>query len=392
MKICFITMDLFSYGGVQRVLSKLLSELNLKKDIVVNIIMPINPSGQNSFGLDESIRIIDYHDFKLNDRTLRGFICKVIRRINKDTGFLENRVGRRVCDKVYFPGSEKDKLIQFINSEGYDLVVGVGDLFAILLGTISDRLNCKCIGWMHSTFDSYFREKHDQCYGMFEYAKTQFHKLDYVMALTDKDVDDFKKEFGVKAVKLQNPVNYYCEKPNGDNKSPIIFVGRMIKNHKGLDYLVEIMDLYHRTEPKRRFIVLGDGPDKAWFDEEVRKRNLAAVVDSPGLVSNVDEYLQRSSLFIHTSRWEGFGVVIVEAMMYGLPVIAFHNNGPDEIISDGKDGFLVERFDCAKYAQKIREVLIDDNLYARMSENAHNKAIQFTPDRITENLIHILRQ
>lgn len=390
MKVCFISMNLFSYGGVQRVLSRILTELNKQTEIEVNLIMPMSESDTNIFGLDESIRIINYFDFKLDDRTLWGFICKAIRRFNKDTGILENKAGRKISEHVYFPGAEKKKLEAFLSKEKYDIVVGVGDLFAVLLGTIRERLSCKCIGWMHSTFDSYFREKGDQCYGLLGFSKIQFQKLDYVMALTDKDVEDFQKEFGVKAIKLPNPVNYFCEAPARDISAPIIFVGRMMKNHKGLDYLVEIIDKYHQLEPKRRFVILGDGPDKDWFDREIQKRKLEEVVDTFGSVRNVEDYLQSSSLLLHTSRWEGFGVVIVEAMMYGLPVVAFHNNGPDEIITEGEEGCLIDRFDCDRFAEKMREILSDHTIYSRMSECANRTAKNFTPDKVTKELISIM--
>lgn len=390
MKICFISMDLFSYGGVQRVLSRLLSELNEKSQFEINIIMPRLPDSKNIFGLDESIKIINYYNFRSKDKGIKSFLYRAIRRVNKYTKILDNAVCQSICNVVYFPRNEREKITEFIRREKYDLVVGVGDRFTLLLGTIRQDLDCKCIGWMHSTFASYFQYRGEECYGLLKYARTQYQKLDYIMVLTDRDIANFKNEFKVKTIKLQNPVNYFCETPKCDPFGPIIFIGRMVKRHKGLDYLAEIIDKYHQSDPERKFIVLGNGPDKQWFDKQIRTRRLDKVVCAPGFVSNIDEYLRKSSLFIHTSRWEGFGVVIVEAMMYGLPVVAFHNDGPDEIISDGQDGYLVKCFDCEVFANKMAYALKDKYNYNRLSSNANQKAKQFMPEKITDRFINII--
>lgn len=385
-------MNLYSYGGIQRVLSGLLSELNKRHDVEIEIIMPYSVEDKNVFGLDSRIKVSNYFDIKSSDETPFGFIAKVLRRINKETGILDLIPSECICNKIYFPAEERVKIINYINDNNFDIVIGVGDLFTLLVSKIKNAVNCECVGWMHSTFDSYFRTKGAQCYGIFRHAKKHFANLEYLMVLNESDKVTFEKNFEIKAIKLPNPVNYYMEMPTGDIKGPIIFVGRMEKEHKGLDYLVDIIDKLHASYDDLRFVVIGGGYEKEWLDTEIINKRLDSVVELPGMISNIEDYLCKGSIFIHTSRWEGFGVVILEAMAFGLPVVAFHNNGPDEIITDGRDGYLIEKFDCNAFVEKIEKLLADEDLYMNMSVNANNRAKDFSKSKIADKLYNILQQ
>jgi len=106
--------------------------------------------------------------------------------------------------------------------------------------------------------------------------------------------------------------------------------------------------------------------------------------------SDVAEYYKNASVFLHTSRYEGFGVVLVEAMAFGIPVVAFHNNGPDEIISNGKNGFLIEKYDITSFAEQVINLLEDDGLYRYISLNAKKRAEDFLPKKVTERFEEIL--
>ena len=392
MKLCFISMNLYSYGGIQRVLSGLLSELNKRQDVDIEIIMPYITRDKNVFGLDTKIKVTNYFDFKSSDKTSWGFAGKVLRRVNKDTGILDMIPSGWICDRIYFPKEEQNKFIKYINDHNFDIVIGVGDLFTLLVSKIKGAINCECVGWMHSTFDSYFQTKGTQCYGLLRHAKKCFTNLEYLIVLNEPDKMIFEENFGIKAIRLPNPVDYYMEQFTGNIKGPIIFIGRMAKEHKGLDYLVDIIDKLHNRDKNLRFVVIGGGYEKEWLDNEIINKQLNNVVELPGMISNIEDYLCKGSIFIHTSRWEGFGVVILEAMAFGLPVVAFHNNGPDEIITDGYDGYLIEKFDCNAFVEKIEKLLADENLYTEMSINAHNRAKDFSKSKIADELYNILQR
>ena len=100
------------------------------------------------------------------------------------------------------------------------------------------------------------------------------------------------------------------------------------------------------------------------------------------LVSVEDEYL-KSSILVQPSRTEGFGLVIVEAMACGLPVVAFDcENGPRSIISDGEEGFLIPAFDVDKFAERLKRLMRNESLRIRMGQKGRSKSQQYAIETI----------
>ena len=100
------------------------------------------------------------------------------------------------------------------------------------------------------------------------------------------------------------------------------------------------------------------------------------------LVDVESEYL-KSSIFVHPSRSEGFGLVIVEAMACGLPVVSFDcENGPRSIITDGDDGFLVPSFNIRFFADRILMLTRDEDMRKQMGEKGRLKSQQYSIEKI----------
>lgn len=90
-----------------------------------------------------------------------------------------------------------------------------------------------------------------------------------------------------------------------------------------------------------------------------------------------------SSVFVLPSRYEGFGLVLIEAMACGIPVVSFNcENGPRSIISDGIDGFLIPPFDVDAFAEKMILLMNDDNLRKKMGENAQKSTSRYDIERV----------
>ena len=145
-------------------------------------------------------------------------------------------------------------------------------------------------------------------------------------------------------------------------------------------------------KPKQKLVVVGDGNDREWFEKEIKKRRLEKNIELVGMQSDVSQYYRKSSVFIHTSRYEGFGVVIVEAMAHGLPVVAFHNNGPDEILTGGQEGYLVEKYDTVDFAKKVCQILDDEECYESMSQAARKRAEDFSEEKVCQRFTNILEK
>lgn len=97
-----------------------------------------------------------------------------------------------------------------------------------------------------------------------------------------------------------------------------------------------------------------------------------------GPVEDVVKAYQDSSIFVLSSRFEGFGMVLIEAMACGLPVVSFDcPAGPDEIITDGVDGLLVPSGDVHALAEKLMVLMTDENLRIRLGQQARQTAQRY---------------
>jgi glycosyltransferase involved in cell wall biosynthesis len=136
----------------------------------------------------------------------------------------------------------------------------------------------------------------------------------------------------------------------------ILAVGRLDKQ-KDFPMLVRAFRLVRNNRPVR-LMILGEGPDRSRIEQSVLEAGLIKDVDLPGFEHNPYRYMHHASVFASSSRWEGFGVALVEAQALGLPIVSTDcTYGPAEILCDGKFGTLVPVGDHAAMAQALLNAL-----------------------------------
>jgi glycosyltransferase involved in cell wall biosynthesis len=134
-------------------------------------------------------------------------------------------------------------------------------------------------------------------------------------------------------------------------------VGRLIAQ-KDHTTLLRAFALVHETVPEAHLAILGAGPLEAELRGLVAGLGLDAVVALPGR-TDIRDWLERAQVFVHTSRWEGFGIALLEAMLAGLPVVATNVSAVPEVVADGETGILVEPGDHDRIAEALRSLLSD---------------------------------
>jgi len=378
MKVCFITQNLYTLGGIQRVVTTILNELIKDNSYSVTVLMPFSMTGPKLFEIAEEIDIENIEKLLIDKSKTIG---RLILGVNKRLGCLDYNWGNALIKRFMFKERELERLADFFNERQFDVVIGAGPTNSCLLAELCGKVSAKLIGWQHSTFDSYFKMRGRSFYGSSKYAKNCYKKLDAVWVLTRADKRQFDEEFGINSRVLYNPVaeNKLVYTPKKNN---ILFVGRLVIGHKGLDYLVEIMEMILNRIPDAQLIVVGDGADREWLEDTVAQKGLKDQISIVGSTDNVYPYYQKAALMLQTSRYEGFGMTIVEAMACGIPVVAFHNYGPDEIINNGQDGYLINQYDLVDFANKSVELLQDQQLWNSFSERAFIRAQDFSINKI----------
>lgn len=153
----------------------------------------------------------------------------------------------------------------------------------------------------------------------------------------------------------------------------VLFLGHMT-NVKGPDILIRAIPSVLREVPAARFVMAGDG-ESGPYAALAAQLGVSKAVDFVGWVDDVAkvEWLERSSLYVQPSRGEGMPMGLLEAMATGVPVVATAVGGTPEVVEDGVDGFLVPVESPDELASRIVELLVDQELSARFSQEAHVK-------------------
>lgn len=158
-------------------------------------------------------------------------------------------------------------------------------------------------------------------------------------------------------------------------------LGRL-QYEKGFDLLVQAMA---QLQGEARLLLGGPGPLAEALAQQVKELGLEETVDLVGFVSDVPAFLSRSGLFVLASRSEGLGLVLVEAMAAGRPVVATRVGGISEVVVDGETGLLVPPEVPSALAEAIRRLLADRDLAARMGEAGRRRAQElFSAGRMAE--------
>jgi glycosyltransferase involved in cell wall biosynthesis len=162
-----------------------------------------------------------------------------------------------------------------------------------------------------------------------------------------------------------------------------VAVGRLIEQ-KDHATLLRAFAQVSAAQPGARLAILGSGGLEAETRGLVEELGLIDAVVLPGR-AEIRDWLARADVFVHTSRWEGFGIVLLEAMLAGLPVVATRVSAVPEVVADGETGALVDAGDAAGVARELGVLLGDRELATRLGEAGRVRArTEFSVARMTE--------
>ena len=170
--------------------------------------------------------------------------------------------------------------------------------------------------------------------------------------------------------------------PSPLTSTTALAAGQLIPR-KGFDLLVNAWAGVAREHPEWRLRVLGSGAQRAELEAAVAAAGLTDVVTFAGFTPDLAGELAAASMFVLSSRSEGFPMVVLEAMAAGLPVVAFDcPTGPRELVDDGVTGLLVPRRDTAALAAAVSRVAADPDLRHRMGAAAIERARLFDAESV----------
>ncbi|WP_373033576.1 glycosyltransferase family 4 protein [Sulfurovum sp.] len=358
MKIVFVSGSLRG-GGAERVLSLLANEFSMRHHNVT----VITKAPECDYILNEKVK---WKPIFRKDEIKTSAIDKISRRFK------------------YLP-----RLFASIKSEKPDLIISflVGMNGKIIL--ISRLLNIPVIVSEHTN--------HRADMNLLSWIERRWvYKLaDAVTVLTKYDYNNYYAHFLKNVYVMPNPVSFTPVDALSQREKIILVSGNLNRwSIKGFDNLLKLFSNVVTAYPDWKLKIAGSGEEgKKYLMQLANELNIQDNVEFLGFCPNIDEVMQQSSIFVLSSRYEGFGMVLVEAMSQGCPCISFDcTAGPNEIIRNGVDGILVEDQNMQQMECEIIRLIEDDKLCKELALNAIKNIQRFSVQKIADKWIELINK
>ena len=215
----------------------------------------------------------------------------------------------------------------------------------------------------------------------------QVSKLDALVVLTNQDKEDWEHLLPVYVIPNSYP--FYPEVPSTCENKQAIIVGRY-NSAKGYNYLIDAWREVHKIYPDWIINIFGSGEYKEKVRKQINDYGLQDVVIMNDPTDNIMEEYLKSSIYVMSSVFEGFAMVLLEAMACGLPCVSFDcPYGPKNIITDCEDGYLVEYLNSKALADKIC-ILIDNlEIRQRMGKKGRENVLRFSREKVMSHWVSL---
>lgn len=353
MKIAIITPSMSVAGGIERVVSIQANYWSRYWGHQIVVFTYLDPCETSFFSLDAAVKIINVGGFGYSEDMKRGLLSRI--------GSFVPRI------RAYKKQIEKEKpdliLTTMHSSDNYFLHYVTGHIPIIGINHIT--LNLRRGDYLRSSFG--------RLVARLNYIALLYNIRHYnaVVALSRTDCMRLNEQ-GVRSYYIPNPNSITCEitPESRFRKNRVIYVGRL-DFLKGQD---RMMDIWKRIVPAHEDWVLtfvGNGPCLPALREKTEKEGLMNNIEFILEAKDIRPLLMESSIFAFTSRTESFGMVLIEAMSCGLPVISYDcENGPRDIICNHYNGFLIPDNDTEQFTRKLLELMESPALREKFGRSA----------------------
>lgn len=367
MKIIYLYDSIARTGGVERIF---IDKMNYLADILQYEVYLITTSQGNhplSFPLSLKVKHIDlnirFHEqYQYSFFRRLGVHIKLSKLFNKHLQEEVNRINPDfiICTAAWMPDvvcKLKGNVKKIIESHGAKYYTHIPD--KLTLGFFKDKLN--------------------------EYSAHKKYRIiekycDAVVTLTHDDAKEWKKASRVYVI--PNITRIILSESSACDVPRVIAVGRLTYQ-KGFDRLIDIWSKVHKYYPNWLLDIYGEGVYQHILQKQIKENHLESTITiHPFSKDIVKEYLN-SSIFALSSNYEGFGLVLIEAMGCGLPCVSFDcPYGPSEIIKDKEDGFIIKNGDNEGFANALCYLIKNETERKIFGKRARQNVTRFSGENI----------
>lgn len=342
MRIVYCINATFNCGGMEKVL---MTKANYLADTLgydVHIIRVQQNGKKNFFNFSTNIT---FHDLDVNYDE------------DDDKNIIQKMICRRKKKKIH-----KKRLNEVLQKINADICISMFDYEFDILPYIKDK-SLKLLEY-HFCKKQKVNEERVLIMKLLQYVRTIIwvsiiKKYDSFVVLTEEDKEMWGNLDNLSVI--PNPLEKIPSlHSNLDNKT-IIAIGRLTYQ-KGFDRLIDAWSIIAQEHSDWTLIIYGDGIEKDKLQKRIIDCGIGTNTYIKPATKNIEEIYLNSSLLVMTSRYEGFGMVLIEALSYGIPVISFDFPcGPKDIIKDPRLGSLIENGNIYALAVEIENWINDSN-------------------------------
>lgn len=372
MKIIFCIRGTFNSGGMEKVLSQKINYFYEKLGCECLIVTTDQKKRKDFFYFNENIKKIDL-----------------------DINYEENK-GSFLKKTIFFIIKQfihKKRLKKIILKERPEVIISMGDEEKLFLPKIKGKTKTILEHHFFKEFKILESEKKSFLYKVRAKILSKLEgklirKYDEFLVLTQED----KKYYNDERVKvINNALADYPKNIANLEAKKIISVGRL-EYQKGFDILIEIWKKIAKKYPDWSLDIYGEGELREELQKKIDESDLSNSIFLKGREKNIQDKYLKASIYVMSSRYEGFGMVLVEAQACGLPIVSFDCPcGPKDIISNGKDGFLCKFGDIEEMASRISYLIENEEVRKIMGRKARENSLKFTEERIMKKWEDLLK-
>ena len=361
LKLVYLTPALYMAGGVERVLTLKANYFAEHFGYDVTIILTEGKGKSPFYPLSERIKVVNLN-IGFEQLWNCSFLKKIFVYLKKQRQYKKALTAElmKLCPDI---------TVSLLRRE-INFLIGIKDGSKKIGELHVNRLNYRNFEANDTNFIKQLFAK----LWMFSLVK-QLKRLDRFVVLTEEDMLAWPELQNVSVI--PDPLSFVPTAQSSLSVKRVIAVGRYVYQ-KGFDLLLQAWAKIERQCPDWMLVVYGDG-DRAPYEQMMRNLGIdtsRCLLNGP--TTDIQREYVNSSLFVFTSRFEGFGMVLVEAMVCGLPVVSFACPcGPKDIVRDGEDGFLVENGNIDELVQQLMKLMVDHRLRTAFARHAQQNAQRF---------------
>jgi len=363
-KVTILALHL-GYGGVENAVATLANTLSSKYE--VEILSVYRLYNEPAYFLNENIKVTYISSVKPNKKEMAHYLKR------KNFSMFFKGLGQSI-KTGYVKYIKTAFLLRKLNT---DIIISTRTVHNKLVSLFVPS-NVKKIAWEHN--------HHNNKKGYIKALVKSCEKLDNLVLVSNELTEFYKKYLGDKVVYIPNCLDKLPNKLSKLDSNNLIAVGRLSKE-KGFDDLLKVFKRLSVKYPDLRLNIVGDGMEKNPLLQLSEELKLGDKVIFHGFQNKdyINDLLLDSSIYLMTSHTESFGIVLIEAMSFGIPCIAYSSaQGANEIITNEVDGYLIDDRNEDEMLEKIELLINDEKLRNKLGKNARSKSKNFSSEVILD--------